>query len=52
MTEYRCDGLVGYGLSEYLDQIVDGRPTGTDFPARENERGAIDPTADDNSDHG
>jgi len=33
MTEYRCDGKVGYGLSEYLDQIVDGRPTGTDFPA-------------------
>ena len=33
MTEYRCDGRIGYGLSEYLDQIVDGRPTGTDFPA-------------------
>jgi hypothetical protein len=31
MTEYRCDGRVGYGLSEYLDQIVDGRPTGADF---------------------
>jgi hypothetical protein len=28
MTEYRCDGRVGYGLSEYLDQIVDGRPSG------------------------
>jgi hypothetical protein len=28
MTEYRCDGLTGYGLSEYLDQIVDGRPSG------------------------
>jgi hypothetical protein len=28
MTEYRCDGKVGYGLSEYLDQIVDGRPSG------------------------
>ena len=28
MTEYRCDGQVGYGLSEYLDQIVDGRPSG------------------------
>jgi hypothetical protein len=27
-TEYRCEGLVGYGLSEYLDQIVDGRPSG------------------------
>lgn len=30
-TEYRCDGKVGYGLSEYLDQIKDGRPTGTDY---------------------
>ncbi len=28
MTEYRCDGHVGYGLSEYLDQIVDGAPVG------------------------
>ena len=28
MTEYRCNGLVGYGMSEYLDQIVDGRPVG------------------------
>jgi hypothetical protein len=28
MTEYRCNGLVGYGLSEYLDQIVDGKPVG------------------------
>ncbi len=27
-TEYRCGDLVGYGLSEYLDQIVDGKPTG------------------------
>jgi hypothetical protein len=27
-TEYRCDGRIGYGMSEYLDQIVDGRPTG------------------------
>ena len=26
MTEFRCNGQVGYGLSEYLDQIVDGRP--------------------------
>jgi hypothetical protein len=32
MTEYRCDGKIGYGLSEYLDQIVDGRPTGADLP--------------------
>ena len=28
MTEWRCDGRVGYGLSEYLDQIVDGHPVG------------------------
>jgi hypothetical protein len=28
MTEYKCNGLTGYGLSEYLDQIVDGKPTG------------------------
>ena len=28
MTEYRCSDLVGYGLSEYLDQIVDGQPNG------------------------
>lgn len=28
MTEYRCNGLTGYGMSEYLDQIVDGRPLG------------------------
>ena len=28
MTEYRCGDLVGYGLSEYLDQIVDGKATG------------------------
>jgi hypothetical protein len=26
MTEYKCNGLTGYGLSEYLDQIVDGKP--------------------------
>ena len=30
MTEYTCDGKTGYGLSEYLDQIVDGRPLGPD----------------------
>jgi hypothetical protein len=30
MTEYTCDGRTGYGLSEYLDQIVDGRPVGPD----------------------
>jgi len=28
MTEWRCNGNVGYGLSEYLDQIVDGQPVG------------------------
>lgn len=28
MTEYRCDDRVGYGMSEYLDQIVDGKPVG------------------------
>jgi hypothetical protein len=28
MTEYRCGDLVGYGLSEYLDQIVEGAPSG------------------------
>jgi hypothetical protein len=28
MTEYTCDGKVGYGLSEYLDQIVDDKPVG------------------------
>jgi len=30
MTEYRCEGKVGYGMSEYLDQIVDGKPVGGD----------------------
>ena len=30
MTEYRCNGMVGYGLSEYLDQIIDGKPNGID----------------------
>jgi len=28
LTEWRCDDKVGYGLSEYLDQIVDGLPVG------------------------
>jgi hypothetical protein len=28
MTEYRCGDPVGYGLSEYLDQIQDGAPNG------------------------
>jgi hypothetical protein len=26
MTEYRCNGKTGYGLSEFLDQVVDGVP--------------------------
>jgi len=30
LTEWHCDGRVGYGLSEYLDQIVDGRPVGVE----------------------
>lgn len=30
MTEWSFKGRVGYGLSEYLDQIVDGRPVGAD----------------------
>jgi hypothetical protein len=28
MTEWSCDGRTGYGLSEYLDQIIDDRPVG------------------------
>ena len=28
MTEWQWDGRSGYGLSEYLDQIVDGAPVG------------------------
>ena len=28
MTTWRCGDLVGSGLAEYLDQIVDGRPVG------------------------
>lgn len=28
LTEWRWDGHTGYGLSEYLDQMVDGRPVG------------------------
>lgn len=29
MTTWRCGDLVGAGLSEYLDQVVDGVPIGT-----------------------
>jgi hypothetical protein len=28
MTAFECDGQAGFGLSEYLDQIVDGEPVG------------------------
>ena len=31
LTEWTTDdGRVGYGLSEYLDQIIDGHPVGVD----------------------
>lgn len=29
MTAYRCNGEKALGMSEYLDQIVDGRPVGS-----------------------
>jgi len=28
LTRFTCDGHVGWGLSEYLDQIVEGLPLG------------------------
>jgi hypothetical protein len=28
MTAYTCNGAPALGMSEYLDQIVDGRPVG------------------------
>jgi hypothetical protein len=31
MTSYRCGEYTGIGMSEYLDQIVDGRPIGPDI---------------------
>jgi hypothetical protein len=31
MTRYECNGHVGIGMSEYLDQIVDGEPVGPDL---------------------
>ena len=31
MTRYRCDGVDGVGMAEYLDQVVDGRPAGRDW---------------------
>jgi len=33
MTEYRWNGTTGLGMSEYLDQIEDGRPVGEDARA-------------------
>ena len=33
MTEYRCGDRIALGMSEYLDQIVDGRPIGPDLDA-------------------
>ncbi len=30
MTRYECNGRTGMGMSEYLDQVVDGRPIGID----------------------
>jgi hypothetical protein len=30
MTRFECNGHVGIGMSEYLDQIVDGQPIGDD----------------------
>jgi hypothetical protein len=31
MTSYRCGEYTGIGMSEYLDQVVDGRPIGPDL---------------------
>ena len=28
MTRYECDGREGIGMSEFLDQVVDGHPVG------------------------
>jgi hypothetical protein len=28
MTRYECDRHVGIGMSEFLEQVVDGWPTG------------------------
>lgn len=30
MSRFECDGHTGWGMSEYLDQLVDGRPGGRD----------------------
>lgn len=32
MTRYECDGRVGIGMSEFLDQVVDGWPIGVPTP--------------------
>lgn len=32
MTRFECRGRRGMGMSEYLDQVVDGRPVGPDIP--------------------
>jgi len=31
MTRFTCNGKIGMGMSEYLDQIKDGQPTGVNF---------------------
>jgi hypothetical protein len=33
MTRFECDGRTGIGMSEYLDQVVDGWPVGPDVVA-------------------
>ena len=33
MTRYECDGHEGIGMSEFLDQVVDGWPVGVPRPA-------------------
>jgi hypothetical protein len=33
MTRYHCGEHAGVGMSEYLDQLVDGRPVGPDLAA-------------------
>jgi hypothetical protein len=34
MTEWTCAGRTGFGLSEYLDQMIDGQPVGAGEEAR------------------
>ncbi|NND75686.1 MAG: hypothetical protein HKN44_11835 [Ilumatobacter sp.] len=33
MTRFECDGMTGLGMSEFLDQVVDGWPVGVPLPA-------------------